>query len=108
MLTFYSIVAVPKLNGHAYGSWRGRGRLQMMWLRDFLEEDLPHCRVMIYGYNSKLASNSVHTIPDYTDSFLEELKKAWQSKEVSLCAMKDTRNLMLSQERNRPIISYWS
>lgn len=59
----------------------------MMWLRDFLEEDLPQCRVMIYGYNSKLASNSTHTIRDYTDSFLEELKKARQSKQVNLCAI---------------------
>ncbi|KAL0633622.1 hypothetical protein Q9L58_007446 [Maublancomyces gigas] len=76
-----SIVAVCGLNGHAYGSWAGkkdvRGR-RKMWLRHFLSQDLPQCRTMIYGYDSSLKpeSRSIHSIPDYTDSFLEELKKA--------------------------------
>lgn len=53
-----------------------------MWLRHFLPEDLPQGRTMIYGYNSRLQSNSIHTILDYTESFLEELKKARVSEEV--------------------------
>lgn len=55
-----------------------------MWLRHFLAEDLPQCRTMIYGYDSSLKpeSRSIHSIPDYTDSFLEELKKARTTDEV--------------------------
>ena len=44
------VVAITGLDGHAYGSWSG-GDPKRMWLRDFLSEDLPKCRVMIYGYN---------------------------------------------------------
>jgi hypothetical protein len=36
-----------------------------MWLRDFLSKDLPQCRTMIYGYNSKLSSHGVDTILNY-------------------------------------------
>ncbi|KAI9765188.1 MAG: hypothetical protein M1840_007781 [Geoglossum simile] len=82
------IVAVTGLDGHAYGSWRGRGRYRRMWLQDFLAEDLPNCRTMIYGYNSKLQSHGIHSIRDYSRDFLNELKAARRSQE----------------ERERPII----
>lgn len=82
-----SVVAICGLNGHAYGSWSGLGGPQLnprkMWLRRFLSEDLPQCRTMIYGYNSKLSSDSVHEIPDFADGFLEKLRKARGSEEVS-------------------------
>ncbi|KAJ5893420.1 hypothetical protein N7495_005111 [Penicillium taxi] len=35
------IIAIAGLDGHAYGSWQGRGNLARMWLRDFLSKDLP-------------------------------------------------------------------
>jgi hypothetical protein len=54
-----------------------------MWLRDFLSTDLPHCRTMIYGYNSKLTSHGVDTIMDYGRGLLEELKKVRGTDEVS-------------------------
>lgn len=40
---------------------------------------------MIYGYDSSLRPDNMgtHSIPDYTDGFLEELKKARKSEEVS-------------------------
>lgn len=53
-----------------------------MWLRDFLSEDFPQCRTMIYGYNSNLKDQTIHEIPDYTDSFLETIKNARESEEV--------------------------
>lgn len=80
---FPSIVAVTGLDGHAWGSWRGKGQLGRMWLRDFLSKDLPNCRTMIYGYNSKLQSAGIHTIEGYCRSFLEELKKVRKSEDVS-------------------------
>ena len=48
----YSIIAITGLDGHAYGSWRGKGNLGRMWLRDFLSKDLPNCRTMTYGYTT--------------------------------------------------------
>lgn len=54
-----------------------------MWLSEFMREDFPECRTMIYGYNSKLDSRGTHTILDYAKTFLEELTKARGSQEVS-------------------------
>lgn len=81
-----SIVAVSKLNGHAYGSWRskgGPGSVQSMWLRDFLCDDLPSCRTMIFGCNTKLTDHGTHTISDYALTLLDELRKARRTPEVS-------------------------
>jgi hypothetical protein len=77
-----SVVAVTGLDGHAYGSWRGRGDLAEMWLRDFFSEDFPDCRTMIYGYNSKLNHHSFHTIQDYVQDLLLALKLARKTAEV--------------------------
>ena len=54
-----------------------------MWLRDFLSRDLPCCRTMIYGYNSKLSSHGIDTIMDYGRELLEELKKVRNTEVVS-------------------------
>ncbi|KAJ5745112.1 hypothetical protein N7520_010294 [Penicillium odoratum] len=76
------IIAIAGLDGHAYGSWQGTGNLGRMWLRDFLSKDLPQCRTMIYGYNSKLSSHGVDTILDYGRELMEEIKKIRNTKEV--------------------------
>ncbi|KAF2191836.1 hypothetical protein K469DRAFT_654999 [Zopfia rhizophila CBS 207.26] len=76
------IIAITGLDGHAYGSWRGKGNLGRMWLRDFLSKDLPCCRTMIYGYNSKLSSNGIDTIMDYGRGLIEEIKKIRGTEEL--------------------------
>ncbi|KAH0603219.1 uncharacterized protein H6S33_008223 [Morchella sextelata] len=78
------IVAVSGLNGHAYGSWRrkrGSGSVQSMWLRDFLCDDLPSCRTMIFGCNTNLTDSGTHTISDYALTLLDELRKARRTQE---------------------------
>jgi hypothetical protein len=55
-----------------------------MWLRDFLSKDLPHCRTMIYGYNSKLSSRGIDTILDFGRELLEEVKQVRNTKEVGI------------------------
>ncbi|KAI9162719.1 putative sterigmatocystin biosynthesis P450 monooxygenase stcS [Paramyrothecium foliicola] len=75
------LVAITGLDGHAYGSWRGRGPLQRMWLQDFLAKDLPRCRTLIYGYNSKMSSRGINTLLDYCAEFLEELKMVRATEE---------------------------
>ena len=68
------VIAITGLDGHAYGSWSG-GNPKRMWLREFLCDDLPKCRVMTYGYNSKLSTPGLHTIADFGRSLREELLK---------------------------------
>lgn len=62
-----------------------------MWLRDFLSRDLPHCRTMIYGYNSKLLTRGVDTIMDYGRGLIEELKKVRNTEEVSTYTVRTSR-----------------
>ncbi|RPB13466.1 hypothetical protein P167DRAFT_115662 [Morchella conica CCBAS932] len=82
------VVAVCGLNRHAYGSWRGRGKLRRMWLRHYFSQDIPNYRTMIYGYNSNLTAHAIHTTQDYSKGFLEELIKARKTE----------------QEKRRPLI----
>ncbi|KAK4068242.1 uncharacterized protein Triagg1_7485 [Trichoderma aggressivum f. europaeum] len=77
-----SIIAITGLDGHAYGSWRGKGNLGRMWLRHFLSKDLPYCRTMTYGYNSKLSARGVDTIMDYSRGLMEALKKIRNTEEL--------------------------
>lgn len=42
-----------------------------MWLRDFIPTDLPHARILTYGYDTTLAgSKSNARISDYAKEFL--------------------------------------
>ena len=76
------VVAITGLDGHAYGSWSG-GYPKRMWLRDFLSKDLPKCRVMTYGYNSKLSTPGLHTIADFGRGLRKELLRARRSDQVA-------------------------
>jgi hypothetical protein len=55
-----------------------------MWLRDFVPKDLEHsARILTYGYNNTLATESSKVrIGDLATSFLEALKKARSQKGV--------------------------
>lgn len=74
-----------------------------MWLRHFLPNSLPQCRTMVYGYNSNLQHQSRHSIQDYVDTFLEELEKTRNTKEVPPHPY-ISRIKLIPQERERPII----
>ncbi|PMD58736.1 uncharacterized protein K444DRAFT_415699 [Hyaloscypha bicolor E] len=76
------VIAITGIDGHAYGSWRGKGQLGRMWLRDFLSKDLPTCRTMIYGYNSKLSSRGIDKIMTYGMEFIEALKQIRNTPEL--------------------------
>lgn len=49
-------IAISGLNGHAFGSFKERGG-SYMWLRDSLAKHLPQARVLIYGFDSRLAGS---------------------------------------------------
>jgi hypothetical protein len=70
---FYSIIAVPGLGSHAFGSWKAQNSDEI-WLRDFLPEDIPNIRVLLYGYDTKLpGSQSKQSIEDLGRAFLEQI-----------------------------------
>ena len=64
-----------------------------MWLRDFLSRDMPCCRTMTYGYNSKLSSRGIGMMMDYGRGLMEELKKIRNTEEVG------ARNVLLPEAR---------
>ena len=65
------IIALTGLAGHAFGSWAASPH---MWLRDFLPEDLPRARIVLYGYDSNLAgSQSKNILADLSNNFVVKL-----------------------------------
>lgn len=59
-----SVVAVPGLNGHGFGSFKERGG-NWMWLRDGLAHDLPNCRILVFAFDTHLVgSQSFQNIAD--------------------------------------------
>lgn len=78
-----SIIAVTGLAGHAFGSWKARGS-PYMWLRDFLPQEIPNVRILVYGYDTRLpGSQSTASIMELSRKFLESVKTIRKQKEVS-------------------------
>src|SRR5277367_1778039 len=48
--TFPSIVAIHGLNGHRDKTWTAVNGVH--WLRDLLPSDLPHARILCWGYDA--------------------------------------------------------
>ena len=64
---------MPDLGSHALGSFRSSNGKDV-WLRDFLAEDLPTVRVLLYGYDTQLMKNeSRSSIGSLAKAFLESL-----------------------------------
>lgn len=51
----HSIVAVHGLNGHREKTWTVD---TVNWLRDLLPSDVPHARILSWGYNASTHSTS--------------------------------------------------
>jgi hypothetical protein len=66
------IIALTGLGGHAFGSWAISPT--EMWLRDFLPDDIPQARILIYGYDSRIQKRSGRGIlSDHTNNFIVKL-----------------------------------
>ena len=48
---------VHGLGGHALGSWKSSESC-LVWLRDFLPDDIKNIRIITYGYNTSLDKTS--------------------------------------------------
>lgn len=72
------VVALHGLNGHWEKTWqsdkstsKGGGA---MWLRDFLPQQIPHARIMSFGYDSVLLfSKSTSDVGTFAEQLLESL-----------------------------------
>lgn len=71
---YYSVIAVPGLGSHAIGSWKSPNNIDL-WLRDYLPNDVPNIRVLLYGYDTSLLRNhSKDSIENLGVRFLEAIK----------------------------------
>lgn len=69
-----SVIALPGLGTHAFGTFRERGS-NFMWLRDRLPKDIPGSRVFIWDYDTALLDSiSVQSIADLGIHFREALR----------------------------------
>ncbi|CEI70924.1 unnamed protein product [Fusarium venenatum] len=70
------IVAVHGLNGSAKKTWTDSAT-GYCWLEDLLPESIPRCRVMTFGYDSKLAfSKSQSGVEAFAQDLLNRLRVA--------------------------------
>ena len=77
-----SIIAVPGLSAHATGSFRSNDGEQV-WLCDFLPSDIPNCRVMVYGYDSRMdKADGTSSVSDRAATFLGLLHNFREGTEV--------------------------
>ncbi|EXL39953.1 hypothetical protein FOCG_17455 [Fusarium oxysporum f. sp. radicis-lycopersici 26381] len=84
------IVAVHGLNGSANKTWTDSAT-GYCWLEDLLPESIPRCRVMTFGYDSKLAfSKSQSGVEAFAQDLLNRLRVVRSSSEASA--------------RNRPLV----
>jgi hypothetical protein len=68
------IVAVHGLNGDPYATWTHDN--DQLWLRDFVPESLPTCRVFTFGYSSEVAfTRSRTSIDDFARSLLNSVDR---------------------------------
>jgi hypothetical protein len=79
-----SIVAVPGLGSHAFGTWKSRHGYKM-WLREFLPKDkaFQNSRIMLYGYRSTVKdSTSSDSIQDHSRRLLLQLQNIQREEKV--------------------------
>ncbi|KAH9215247.1 hypothetical protein DL95DRAFT_138948 [Leptodontidium sp. 2 PMI_412] len=82
------VIAVHGLSGHAFGSWAyfdEPTKKYIMWLKDFLSEDVPGIRILTYGYEARLdMTTTMSRLQDYRRSFIGELVTSRKGIEVPL------------------------
>ena len=76
------VVAVHGLEGNLFKTWQHEN--QGMWLKDFLPRKFEQSKIMTFGYNSKIRSNSVAGIQDVASALLQSLYLERNEDETSL------------------------
>lgn len=75
---------MPGLGSHAIGAFKAKDG-NNVWLRDFLPEDIPTARVLVYGYDTTITKgNAKHSISNLAMAFLDSVKAFRDATEVTL------------------------
>lgn len=75
---------MPGLGSHAIGGFTEQSS-HIMWLRDFLPEDVPEARILVYGYDTRIHDESSRrSIVDIAKSFLDYIRAFRAATEVIL------------------------
>jgi hypothetical protein len=77
------IVAVHGLNGDLYSTWTHQNG--SLWLKDFLPDSLPGCRVFTYGYPSQVFSRSIADVEGYARRLLGEMRDIQSASGQLVC-----------------------
>lgn len=80
------IIAVHGLGGHPLTSFTN-ALTGCYWLRDLLPADFSHCRVLSFGWDATLFSNSIATFHDHAETLhvLTTLTLIWTEGAYKLC-----------------------
>ena len=102
-----SIIAVHGLNGHAYGTWafqEGKAGSEVMWLRDFLPDQVKNARITVYGYNSTLVgpNTSVSNVKDFACDLLQRILDDRKSASVGRHRLVDDMSLIADRKCGGP------
>ncbi|KAH7129973.1 hypothetical protein B0J13DRAFT_627109 [Dactylonectria estremocensis] len=98
------IVAVHGLNGSARKTWTDSATGQC-WLEDLLPHSIPRCRIMTFGYDSKLAfSKSRSGVETFARDLLNRLRIVRSSNEASMEGGYLRIAADAPQARNRPLV----
>ena len=74
---------MPGLGSHAIGGFSDH--YDKMWLRDFLPEDIPEARIIVYGYDSRVDDKyAQRSIVGLSKSFLDSFKAFRSATKVLL------------------------
>ncbi|KAK7409145.1 hypothetical protein QQX98_008695 [Neonectria punicea] len=75
------IIAIPGLGSKPIWTFRPPGQ-QQIWLRDFLPRDIPNCRVLLYGYESRVPESDdtsrIKETSDYMYHYIHVFRRCTQ------------------------------
>ncbi|CCA76699.1 hypothetical protein PIIN_10687, partial [Serendipita indica DSM 11827] len=75
------IIAIHGLDGHRLYTWIAETAQseRVMWLQEFLPSDIPHARILTYGYDADTRSSeftSTNTIQRHAMGFMQAVERA--------------------------------
>jgi hypothetical protein len=81
-----------------------------MWLQDFLPQDFKNVRIMSYGYNSNLDSDSNTGLLDFRRHLVQQLENARSSNEVCELPLKNSTTQVTEniEGKKPPLNIHWA
>ncbi|ETS79227.1 hypothetical protein PFICI_09080 [Pestalotiopsis fici W106-1] len=95
------IIAIEGLGTNAFGTFRAP-QGDLMWLRDFLPQSFPSCRILLYGYDSKvpdsMSNQSVPEIASTCKSFVTNFRRMTKTDERPIIWLGQSMGGLIIQE----------